>query len=501
MEFRIADTFTSSLTRLTRDEQKAVKTTAFDLQLNPANPGMKLHKVHKARDKNFCSVRVSGDLRMIVHKTDASFLLCYVDHHDDAYDWATRREIERHPKTGAAQLVEIRETVCEIETVHHVEAAPEAPRLFVDVPDDELLGYGIPEDWLTDVRQATEDSLLDLTDHLPGEAAEALLELATGGHPEQATALAPADDPFAHPDAQRRFRGMTKLEELQRALEYPWERWTIFLHPAQRETVERRFSGPARVSGSAGTGKTIVGLHRAVFLARAHPRARVLLTTFSEPLAYALRHKLARLVDGEDALARRLTVAAIDGVGLDLYEAERGPPCLVGAEDLTAMLQEASRAAAAHKFSPAFLEAEWREVVDAWGLKDWEAYKSVPRLGRKTRLGEKQRALLWSIFEAVRERLEARGLLTLPEVHARAAERVAATGEGPFDFVVIDEAQDLGVAQLKLLAALGGSKPDGLFFCGDLGQRIFQTPFSWRSLGVDVRGRSRTLRIKFRTSH
>src|SRR5919201_312960 len=114
MEFRIADTFTDSLARLTGEEQKAVKTTAFDLQLNPANPGMSFHKLDKAKDKNFWSVRVGSDIRLIVHKSDGSLLLCYVGHHDKAYDWAERRKLETHPKTGAAQLVEIRETVKEV---------------------------------------------------------------------------------------------------------------------------------------------------------------------------------------------------------------------------------------------------------------------------------------------------------------------------------------------------------------------------------------------------
>jgi mRNA-degrading endonuclease RelE of RelBE toxin-antitoxin system len=121
MEFRIADTFTDSLARLTNDEQKAVKTTAFDLQMNPANPGMQLHKLDRAKDKNFWSVRVSDDLRIIVHKTDESLLLCYVGHHDDAYEWAERRKLETHPRTGAAQLVEIRETVQEIAIPVYVE--------------------------------------------------------------------------------------------------------------------------------------------------------------------------------------------------------------------------------------------------------------------------------------------------------------------------------------------------------------------------------------------
>ena len=161
MEFRIADTFTDSLARLTGDEQKAVKTTAFDLQLNPAQPGLKLHKLDKPRDPNFWSVRVNSNVRLIVHKSSESLLLCYVDHHDKAYQWAERRKLEIHPKTGAAQLVEIRETVREILIPHYVqEEVPAAIErrykkpIFVGIPDSQLLGYGVPAEWLNDVRQA-----------------------------------------------------------------------------------------------------------------------------------------------------------------------------------------------------------------------------------------------------------------------------------------------------------------------------------------------------------
>src|SRR5476651_2042060 len=122
MEFRIADTFTDSLARLTGDEQKVVKTTAFDLQLNPASPGLSFHKLDKAKDKNFWSVRVSSDIRLIVHRSDSSLLLCFVGHHDKAYDWAERRKLETHPTTGAAQLVEIRETVKEVIVPIYIQA-------------------------------------------------------------------------------------------------------------------------------------------------------------------------------------------------------------------------------------------------------------------------------------------------------------------------------------------------------------------------------------------
>jgi hypothetical protein len=153
--------------------------------------------------------------------------------------------------------------------------------VFAGVDDDELLGYGVPAEWLNDVKKATEDTILAVDDRLPAEAAEALLELATGGKPRVSQPVPAAADPFDHPDAQRRFRVMTNVEELQRALDFPWEEWTVFLHPEQREWVEREHTGPARVSGSAGTGKTIVALHRAADLARKHPDARGLLTTFT----------------------------------------------------------------------------------------------------------------------------------------------------------------------------------------------------------------------------
>src|SRR5262245_31454420 len=230
MEFRIADTFTDSLARLTVDEQKAVKTTAFDLQVNPANPGMSFHKLDKAKDKSFWSVRVNSDIRLIVHRNDTSLLLCYVDHHDKAYNWAERRKLETHPKTGAAQLVELRETVQEIIIPTYVEApkpvTAEKP-LFAEISAEDLLSYGVPTEWLNDVRQATDDTLLALADHLPGEAAEALLELVTGGKPRVSQPVTAVTNPFEHPDAQRRFRVMTNLEELQRALEFPWDKWTV----------------------------------------------------------------------------------------------------------------------------------------------------------------------------------------------------------------------------------------------------------------------------------
>ena len=524
MQFRIADTFTNSLAKLTGDEQKAAKTTAFDLQLNPAQPGLQFHKLDKARDPNFWSVRISLDVRMIVHRTRDSLLLCYVGHHDNAYQWAERRKLQTHPKTGAAQLVEVRETIQEVIIPRHVDAEQEIspkPPLFTDVPDGDLLGYGVPEEWLNDVHRANEDSLLDLVDHLPSEAAEALLELAVGGTPQfvQPVTTGPfesaelqgvaepvvqygvAADPFEHPDAQRRFRIMHDVEELERALNYPWEKWTVFLHPTQRQVIEKDYSGPSRVSGSAGTGKTIVAIHRAVFLARANVDSRILLTTFSDTLADVLRTKLRLLIHHEPRLAEHVEVDAIDTVGARLYQAQFGFPKIATQELVRELLEKAAGLAEVHHFSLRFLLGEWENVVDAWQLDSWEAYREVRRLGRKTRLPVEQRSVLWSIFERVKAELRDRGLVTRADMFGLLADKLKDRRNPPFDFAIVDEAQDVSVAQLRFLAALGGQRPNSLFFAGDLGQRIFQTPFSWKALGIDVRGRSHTLKLNYRTSH
>jgi mRNA-degrading endonuclease RelE of RelBE toxin-antitoxin system len=502
MEFLIADTFTDSLAKLTGEEQRAAKTTAFDLQLNPANPGMHFHKLDRAKDKNFWSVRVGSDIRLIVHKTKSSLLICYVDHHDAAYDWAERRKLETHPKTGAAQFVEIRERVQEIVLPSYVSASEpvaKKEKIFASLSDETLLSYGVPHEWLHDVRESDEDSLLALTEHLPAEAAEALLELATGGKPKPRPIAKVA--PFEHPDAQRRFRVMENVDELSRALEYPWDKWSIFLHPTQREISQRDFSGPARVAGSAGTGKTIVAIHRAVYLARAHPESRVLLATFSEALANALRIKLRRLIANEPQLGERIDVHSIDAIGIRLYESRFGKANLASGKDIAEFIQQSAAETPDHKFRQRFLRTEWDQIVDAWQIDSSDAYANVSRLGRKTKIPKKQQAILWSIFQKVREKLSARSLITHSELFTKLATSIANEKFVPFDFAVVDEAQDLTVAHLRFFAALGGNRPNSLFFAGDLGQRIFQQPFSWIELGVDIRGRSQNLSVNYRTSH
>jgi superfamily I DNA/RNA helicase len=382
------------------------------------------------------------------------------------------------------------------------------PALFLDLARDQLLDIGVPEAWVDEVHNATELNFFDLAEHLPEEASEALLDYAASGVLARPRTVQAGDgsevpaDPLTHPDAQRRFRVVENADALRQALAYPWEKWTVFLHPAQQAVVDRDYGGPARVSGSAGTGKTVVALHRAVGLARAAPEARVLLATFSKPLARALRVKLGRLVDPEDPVARRITIGHLDGVAHGLFEQAFGrPPTIASRAQVEAALRQAAEARGETRFSARFLRNEWRHVVDAWQLRDWPAYRDVSRLGRKTRIGGKQREALWAVFADTQAILRARKVVTWAEAVADVTAHFDARAAPPFDHAVVDEAQDISIPQLRLLRAIVPSRPDDLFFAGDLGQRIFQQPFSWLSQGVDIRGRAASLTVNYRTSH
>ena len=227
----------------------------------------------------------------------------------------------------------------------------------------------------------------------------------------------------------------------------------------------------------------------------------MLLTTFNDTLANALRTKLRRLISNEPRLGERLEVHAMNAIGERLYAQHVGHPNIASPEIIRRFMTEAAGAVSEQKFSIAFLLSEWDDLVDAWQLETWEAYRDIKRLGRKTRLQESQRAKVWEVLNAVRVRLHNESFISRAEMFTRLAAEVQNRKHPPFEFVVVDEAQDVSVAQLRLLAALGGGRPNSLFFAGDLGQRIFQQPFSWKSLGVDVRGRARTLHINYRTSH
>ena len=510
-QFRIAKNFSKALGKLKAQEQNAAKITVYDLQQDPAAPGLRFHRVAGSKDPHFWSVRVNKDIRVIVHKTENSFLICYVGHHDDAYKWAEQRRIETHPKTGAVQVVEVPERVERIAAPYFTGMEPPAygvadspdeaylPGPFSSLSEQALLGVGVPEDWTGDIRQASEDDFLDIAEHLPAEASEALLDFVSTGTLPQPAPVIPGTNPFEHPDAQRRFRVMENVEELERALAYPWEQWAIFLHPSQRRLVDRKFNGPARVSGSAGTGKTVVALHRAAAILQKDRQAKVLLTTFSLPLANALKHKLSVLTGNGNT---NVTILPFEGVATELYTlAFARTPRVANEEQVKRALETAANELKNTTFTIQFLVSEWRNVIDAWQVDSLETYQNVPRIGRRSRISSGQRERAWPVFARTRELLAGQGLHTWPEIFGEVTAYFASQDHKPFTHIIVDEAQDLGVPELRLFATMKADNPDALFFSGDIGQRIFQQPFSWKALGVDIRGRSHTLKVNYRTSH
>lgn len=498
MNFAVADSFQRSLTRLTADEQTLAKAAVFDFQLNPAAPGFSYEKLHRAKDRNFRSARLNADLRFIVHQQGENVCVCYVGHHEDAYRWAERHKQEVHPVTGAMQLVEVVERTEEV-VRQVIREEVLNPPLFRNYEREYIVALGVPENWLDAVMAvSTDDGLLELVSHLPQEAGERLLELADGKpvpRPEPVRAISP----YEHPDAKRRFKMIDSKDALREALDYPWEQWIVFLHPMQRKAVERKYRGPARVSGAAGTGKTVVALHRAAHLARSYENERVLLTTFSRTLAFRLRHQADLLLSADRSVRERVTIEHVHKLARDVWGKGTGRTFQPLANEILLEVLERANNGRKAQFPLSFVRSEWEGVIEPGGIRSWDEYKGASRANRGTPLGARQRQALWAIFEAAQRTLAQRGLMSWEGLCFEAAALVAA-GMPPFRHVVADEYQDLGPAELKFLKSLVPEREDNLFLCGDSGQRIYKGSNSWLSLGIDVRGRASSLTVNYRTT-
>lgn len=501
VEINLSPTFQKSLSRLTAQEQALVKQSVMDFMLSPEASGHRLHALNM-RERRFQSISPNMDLRIIVLVDGARHVMMYVDHHDAAYRWAERRKLETHPVTGSAQIVEFEEVVRE--EVRYVTRERPKPPLFLSEADDYLLGLGVPAVYLAYVKEVDEDGLMELMPRLPEEAQEALLALASGERPEVVVppshGLPLVLDPFNTPDARRRFWVAADEEALAQALERPWDQWLVFLHPTQRDAVERNFNGPARVSGSAGTGKTVVAMHRAALLARLSHGGRLLLTTFSSTLAARLADGMDHLLGPDSGARGRVQVSHLHEYARHLVADRNRQNIAVVQEGQLKTLLSSSRGDLSAEFSDGFLKAEWDAVVDYWGIKSWDEYRNISRVGRGGALSPRKRQMLWEIFGRVQEKLTASSLMTWGDVCDAAREIVLAEQARPFRHVVVDEAQDLGPRELKLVAVLAAPGPRSLFFAGDTGQRIYRYPFSWVAVGIDVRGRAQRLRINYRTS-
>lgn len=514
MQLVLSSGFAKRLKTLRGADRRLVSEAVLSLQLDPESPAHHLHRVEGA--KQWWSARADADWRIVLARQGEGCVVVWADHHDDAYLWARRHILERHPVTGGMQLVEIPEEKATAKQLpkSRTPVRKEAPKtplcVKLGLGRGELLALGIPELWVERVLSETDpDALLDIgQNHLPPDAAEAALRIAVGERPvapepEPATIEEKQEETFTSERDRQSWLVATDDESLRQALAEGWEDWSVFLHPAQRAVAYRSWNGPARVSGTAGTGKTVVLLHHARYLLEQDPSANVLITTFSENLAGDLHWRKQFLLKPRQM--ERCTTRSMRGFGFDCMEKHwPGHPFLATPEQLREVARETLEACADELppgVSPSFALSEWERVVDARNLQTWEDYRDTVRRGVRKRLAESRRVQLWEAFGKVRAALQERGWISEGAMFGWLREWYAAHPGGRlYSSVLVDESQDLCEAELAFLVAYAGTGPDSLFFAGDIGQRVARNPFKWTDYGVSVRGRSRILKVNYRTT-
>lgn len=511
MQFHIAETFLRSLQKLTNDEQKAVKLATMELQIDPSTPSFKFHRVDKSKDKNFWSARVNQDIRLIIHKTSETFTVCYADHHDQAYQWAEKRRFEIHATTGAAQIVKLREVVEErlvIEREEYRETTQNITKNEDSIPlktysKELLLSYGIPQEWVETVQRATEEQLIEIALSLPEEAAETILNLATGIKPEPRLVLESTTEAQAlsHPDARRRFKAIESSEELEDWLSKPWDKWLNYLHEEQRDLVTRNYSAPFRITGAPGTGKSLIAIHRAEYLAQIEDSSRILITSYSKILVQNLKYRLRILAIGMPSILNQIDLLSIDEIAHSLYRSYTGKhPEVVSAsliKDL--IMEEINRLGNSYNLSTSFILSEWNEVVDAYNITGLDTYQNHKRQGRKVSLTKEQYTAIWNVFIGVKEALKKSGKLTIAQLCHSTAQLISGNRRLIYNHIIIDECQDLAPYHLYLLLEMSKQGKASLLFLGDDSQRVFQPLFDWQELGFNFKDNQYVLRVNYRT--
>lgn len=508
----MSDDFLKSFAAVPRTYQQAVLAFVAKFRQNPMASGINYERIRDAADPNMRSVRINDDYRGIVLKPDVGNVYCllWVDHHDDAYQWARRHRVAIHPDVGSIQVYSVQEEAAVIP----VPVAAEMPALFASLKDREIRRLGVPDDRLALVRDLKTPEELDAIEaQLPDEAFEALY-LYAAGEPyeklinEQATADAvdPADFSAAldRDSTKRHFVVLTDDSDLEALLAAPLERWRVFLHPAQRKLVDRDWKGPVKVTGGAGTGKTVVAMHRAARLARQYaglPGRPVLFTTFTKTLAEDIRQNLALLCTPEEL--EKIQVVNLDQWASSLLRRFGYPHTLLYSESERRKYWQVALAAlpASVDLTPQFLRAEYERVVLPHGCETVDDYMRASRVGRGGQLSRTTRKSIWPVFAEYRAQLQSANLREPEEAFREACQLLKK--EKPalgIHTMVVDEAQDISAAGFELIRAAVPVAENDLFIVGDAHQRIYRHKVTLGRIGIEVRGRSRTLRVNYRTT-
>ncbi|CAO4191874.1 UvrD-helicase domain-containing protein [Methylorubrum extorquens] len=514
--FYLAQTALAAMLQLPQRASIRFSTLFQKLRNDPSANGINFESIEGARDRYMKSVRVDDNHRAIIYARDGIMVALYVDKHDDAYAWASGRRMEYNPATGAVELV----PVANAEAVR-TDSAPakgaSVPRLLAGVSDRDLSSIGVVPDLIPFVRGLRDEVDLEAArSDLPPAVYDGLVGLASGMSVDEVKDLLsppekPVDD-FAEAmetdQSRRSFWLVETDEELERMIASPLEVWRIFLHPSQRRVVEKPTTGPAMVRGGAGTGKTVVAMHRARWLAEndavcAKSSDRILFTTFTSNLAADIEANLDRLCVGESR--KRIEVKNLDRWVSEFLRKQGYERRIVyNQRDLDGLWDEALGSADI-ELGRDFVIDEWRQVVQANGIMDEAGYVKVTRAGRGTPVDRRTRLKLWKVFQNYRALLDEKGLAEVDDAYRDARALLTKPAHLPYRAIVVDEAQDMGAEAFRLIRAIVPPTPEGddnsIFIVGDGHQRIYQRRASMKTCGIDIVGRSTRLKVNYRTSN
>lgn len=514
----ISSDFLGAFAKLPQGVQGKVSKFLANFQRDPTSPGIHYETVQGARDPGMRSVRIDDAWRGIVLKPERGnvFLLLWVDRHDDAYAWAARHRCAINGATGAIQVFEsisLDEPIPAPMPAAGSAAGPVLP-LFDALPDRDLALLGIPEDLIARVRAVRSEEELDaLQPTLPAEGYEGLFLVAAGDTvsrilQERETRVdRPVDTSdftaaLDKAETQSRFVVVDNETELAEVLNASLSQWRIFLHPSQRRLVQGLKSGPVRVLGGAGTGKTVVAMHRAKWLAeKGLPEGRkVLFTTFTKNLAVDIQANLRSLC-GPQAMAR-IEVENLDAwVRRFLRQRHYEYEILWGSDEGLWGLALALKPSDV-PVPTSFYREEWQRVIQAQGIETLDDYKRATRVGRGTTLSRSARIKVWAVFEEYRSRLLDARKKEVEDAYRDAANLLTREPPAlPYGAVIVDEAQDMGPQAFRLLRALVAPGDNDLFIVGDGHQRIYgRNKVVLSRCGIDIRGRARKLTVNYRTT-
>lgn len=505
----ISADFLNAFAALPRQIQGKVTEFMNKFRNDPTSPGINYEKLNACQDKKICSVRIDDTYRGIVVRQPETgvYLLLWVDHHDEAYAWAKNKKCEVNPKTGAIQIYDM------IVTPQVIPAAQDF-MLFSEVSDKDLIELGLPEDMLSFVRGIGDaEDFYGKKSSFPADAFETLSWLVEGFPLAEVKALAKEEqearkvsdslaDALDSPETLKSFVVVEGEEELRRIMAEPLEKWRVFLHPTQRKIVNKNYSGAARALGGAGTGKTVVAMHRAKHLASGlKDKERILFTTYTANLASDIRDNLRKICT-LDELRR------IDVINLDAWVAqflrEHGYSAEIVYDDTATKLWEDAVAANdfSGEFPVSFYEEEYNRIVVAQEAFSLEKYIKASRTGRGTRLDRKKRMQIWKVFEAYQNMMKEQKVRDINTAMYECRLLLSkSTSETRYKHVIVDEGQDLSMNGFRLLRAIAGDEHDNdIFIVGDAHQRIYKNKAVLSKCGINVRGRSSILRINYRTT-